>query len=59
MPSSKNTREEVVACPGLGALSVAVNARDLLKEVAIIFFTTTIVWPQVKQQGGNTSVFLP
>ena len=49
MPSSKNTREEVVACPGLGALSVAVNARDLLKEVAIIFFTTTIVWPQVKQ----------
>ena len=27
---------------------------DLLKEVAIISITSTIVWPQVKQQGGNT-----
>ena len=27
---------------------------DLLKEV-IIFITSTIVWPQVKQQGGNTA----
>ena len=33
---------------GLGALSVAVCACDLLKEVAIIFITSTIVWPQVK-----------
>ena len=32
----------------------AVHAQDLLKEVAIIFITATIVWPQVKQQGGNT-----
>ena len=31
----------------LGALSVAVPARDILKEVAIIFLTSTIVWPQV------------
>ena len=31
----------------LGALSVAVCAWDLLKEVAIIFLTSTIVWPQV------------
>ena len=29
---------------GLGALSVAVPAWDLLKEVAIIFITSTIVW---------------
>ena len=38
---------------GLGALSVAVCAWDILKEVAVIFTTSTIVWPQVKQQGGN------
>ena len=29
--------------------------RHLLKEVAIIFITSTTVWPQVKQQGGNTA----
>ena len=39
---------------GWGALSAAVTAWDLSKEVAIIFITSTIVWPQVKQQGGNT-----
>ena len=33
---------------GLGALSIAVHAWDLLKEVAIIFITSLIVWPQVK-----------
>ena len=33
---------------GLGALSVAVRAWDLLKEVTIIFITSTILWPQVK-----------
>ena len=32
---------------------MAAHAQDLLKEVAIIFITSTIVWPQVKQQGGN------
>jgi len=32
---------------GLGALSVAVRAWDLLKEVAIVFITSTVVWPQV------------
>ena len=41
---------------GSGALSEAVRPQDLLKEVAIIFITSTIVWPQVKQQGGNTSL---
>ena len=40
---------------GSGALTVAVPARDFLKEVAIIFITSTIVWSQVKQQGGNTA----
>ena len=30
---------------GSGALSVAVHAWDLLKEVVIIFITSTIVWP--------------
>ena len=41
---------------GLGALSVAVCAWDLLNEVTIIFITSTIVWSQVKQQGGNTAL---
>ena len=41
---------------GLGALSVAVRAWDILKEVAIFFITSTIVWPQVKYQGGNTAL---
>ena len=40
---------------GLGALSIAVPAWDLLKEVPIIFITSTTVWPQFKQQGGNTA----
>ena len=40
---------------GLGVLSAAVCAWDLLKEVAIILITSTIVWPQVQQQRGNTA----
>ena len=40
---------------GSGALSAAVHAWDLLKEVAIVFITSTMVWSQVKQQGGNTT----
>ena len=40
---------------GLGALSIAVPAWDLLKEVPNIFISSTIVWSQVKQQGGNTA----
>ena len=35
---------------GLGALSVAVHAWNLLKEVTIIFITSTIVWPQVNNR---------
>jgi len=42
------------ACCRVGALSAAVHAWDFLKEVTIIFITSTIVWPQVKQQGRNT-----
>ena len=41
---------------GMGALNVAVCAQDLLKEVTIVFITSTIVWPQVKEQGGNTAL---
>ena len=33
---------------GLGSLHVAVCVQDLLKEVAIIFITSTIVWSQIK-----------
>ena len=33
---------------GWGALSVAVRVWGLLKEVNIIFITSTIVWLQVK-----------
>ena len=38
---------------GLGALNEAVNAWGLLKEVTIIFITSTTDWPQVKQPGGT------
>ena len=41
---------------GSGALSVAVREQDLWKEVAVIFITSTMVWPQAKQQGGNTAL---
>ena len=34
--------------------SAAVRAWDLLKEVTIIFITSTI-WSQVEQQEGNTA----
>ena len=32
------------------------RAWDLLKEVAIVFITSTIVWPQTKLQGENTAL---
>ena len=37
---------------GLGALSVAVLAWDHLKEVTLIFVTSTIVWPQINNREG-------
>ena len=44
---------EVCVGAGLGALSVAVHAWDLLKEVTIIFITSTIVRPQVNSREGT------
>ena len=38
---------------GLGALSTAVHAQDLLKEVTVMFITSTIVWPQVNSTEGT------
>ena len=38
---------------GLGALSLAVHAWDLLKEVAIFFITSTKVWPPVNNREGT------
>ena len=40
------------AAAGLGALSAAVHAWDLLKEVSVIFITSTVVWPQVNNREG-------
>ena len=40
---------------GSRALCTAVHGGDLLKEAAIIFITSTIVWSQVKQQGEKTA----
>ena len=37
----------------VGALSVAVHAWYLLKEVTIIFIAFTIVWPQVNNKEGT------
>ena len=38
---------------GSGTLSVAVHAWELLKEVTIIFITSTIVWSQVNNREGT------
>ena len=38
-----------------GALSAGVPAWDLWKGEVIIFITSTLVWSQVKQQGGKTA----
>ena len=37
----------------LGALTVAVHAWDLLREVTIIFISSTIFWTQVKSREGT------
>ena len=39
----------------MGALSVAIHAWDFLKEVTIIYITSTIVWPQVNSREGTQS----
>ena len=38
---------------GLGTQSVAVHAWDLLREVTIIFITSTLVWSQVNSREGT------
>ena len=38
---------------GLGTLSEVVHAWDLLREITIIFITSTIVWPQVNSRKGT------
>ena len=43
----------MVACCRVGARAVAVHAWDLLREVTIIFITSTIVWSQVKSMKGT------
>ena len=45
----------MVACFRVGGTECS-SAWDLLKEVTIIFITSTIVWPQVKQQVENTAL---
>ena len=52
-----------VACPGVSGEGVGQQkcscyrtCTDILKEVTIIFITSTMVWSQVKQQGGNTAL---
>ena len=37
----------------MGALSAAVHAWDIWKDVAIIFITFTIDWPQVNYREGT------
>ena len=45
---------EAVCCRVRGTECSSVYM-ELLKEVTIIFITSTVVWPQVKQQGVNTA----
>ena len=49
------TRWSTVACYRVRGTECDMPPWDLFKEVAIIFINSTIVWPQVKQQGGNTA----
>ena len=52
--SSRGVGRQLPAA-GSGALKTMVRPQVLLKEVTIICITPTIVWPQVKQRGGNTA----
>ena len=59
LPVSVESLAEVWVSSGLlqgWGQSAAVHAWGLLKEVANIIITSTIVWSQVKQQGGNTTL---
>ena len=46
----------MVACCRVRGTECSSASWDLLKEVTIIFITSTVVWPQAKQQGGNTAL---
>ena len=46
----------MVACYRVRGTECSNAAWDLLEDFAIIFTTSTIVWPQDKQQGGNTAL---
>ena len=43
----------MVACCRVGGTDVAVHACELLREVTIIFITSTIVWSQVNNREGT------
>ena len=47
-----------VAAAGSGALSAAVSAWGVLKEVTIVFIISTIVWPQVNNREGTQKIGL-
>ena len=44
-----------MACYRVRGTEYSSACMGLLKEVAIIFIISIIVWPQVKQQEGNTA----
>ena len=50
--SSRSMGQQWIAA-GSQAVNAAVPAWDLLKEVTIIFITSTIVWPQVNSREGT------
>ena len=52
--SGQESLAEVWVGSGLLGAECSRHAWDLLKEVAIFFITSIIVWAQVKQQGANT-----
>ena len=54
--SLQQGRGSAVTCCRVRGIEWGSSAQDFLKEVAIIFITSTIVWLQVKQQGGNTAL---
>ena len=44
-----------IDCYRIGDTECSSACMGFLKEVAVIFITSTIVWSQIKQQGGNTA----